>query len=60
MNGDMGELLASIQKFVDPFMAGSCSALIKVILSFYFDHEQVVNKVMSRFFLKMLTYTFRM
>ena len=30
LNGDMSELLAAINKVSDPFMAGSCSALIKV------------------------------
>lgn len=32
LNGDMGELLAALTDTSDPFMAGSCSALIKVIL----------------------------
>ncbi|CAF0754477.1 unnamed protein product [Brachionus calyciflorus] len=31
LNGDMSELLASISKISDPFMAGSCSALIKLL-----------------------------
>lgn len=31
MNGDVSELLASLNQVSDPFMAGSCSALIKVL-----------------------------
>ena len=30
LNGDMSEVLAAINKVSDPFIAGSCSALIKV------------------------------
>jgi hypothetical protein len=30
MNGDMSEVIAAINKVSDPFIAGSCSALIKV------------------------------
>jgi hypothetical protein len=42
MNGDKDELLASIKKISDPFMAGSCSALVKVIANnsdIYFSHD---------------------
>lgn len=30
LNGDISELFASFSKISDPFMAGSCSALVKV------------------------------
>lgn len=34
LNGDMSELFASFLKVSDPFMAGSCSALVKVKFMF--------------------------
>ena len=40
MNGDKDELLASIKKISDPFMAGSCSALVKVIAN---NSDMVIN-----------------
>ena len=32
MNGDMSEVLASLNKVSDPFIATKCSALVKVIV----------------------------
>lgn len=31
LNGDLSELMASLFKLSDPFIAGSCSALVKVL-----------------------------
>lgn len=53
--GDLDELLASIQGTVDPFGAGSCSALVKVLdgnSDIYVSHDTWTSKYIYNVFVQ--------